>query len=163
MEKIIAYRASDGTKFYDETECRDYERRLKLEALIIQASANRPEFAKLDTELLIDFMLIKGQAIGEIVGDPIEATELFRDRYPPKSVKPRFASGGPFNTPPEARTIVGERPSETIVHRHTGISDPDIPKRPGGPVIVEPMTAEEDAEIEAALAEQLAEELDGKK
>ena len=79
---------------------------------------SRPEFARLDRELLLDFLMQHGSTIGKLADSPIEPTHdtSVTVRASALEKAPRFGhTGGLVGERPAAR--VGAIPNETIVSR----------------------------------------------
>ena len=120
MKLIKAYETPDKQRFFDEEEARKHERRYDYGNHVDLAVKSRPEFARLDRELLLDFLMQHGQTIGKLAESPIKPTHdvTVTVRNPASALEkaPRFGhTGGLVGERPAAR--VGAIPNETIASR----------------------------------------------
>lgn len=74
MKLIKAYETPDKQRFFDEEEARKHERRYDYGNHVDLAVKSRPEFARLDRELLLDFLMQHGSTIGKLADAPILPT-----------------------------------------------------------------------------------------
>lgn len=118
MKLIKAYETPDKQRFFDEEEARKHERRYDYGNHVDLAVKSRPEFARLDRELLLDFLMQHGSTIGKLADSPIEPTHdtSVTVRASAFEKAPRFGhTGGLIGDRPAAR--VGAVPNETVVRR----------------------------------------------
>lgn len=71
MKLIPAFETPDRKRFFDENEARDHERRYDFGNLIDVAVRGNPQFARLDRELLLDFLTKHGSTAGRLADSPI--------------------------------------------------------------------------------------------
>lgn len=110
MKLIKAYETPDKQRFFDEEEARKHERRYDYGNHVDLAVKSRPEFARLDRELLLDFLMQHGSTIGKLADSPIEPAH--DSSVPAFEKAPRFGHTGDR---PVAR--VGAASNETAVSR----------------------------------------------
>lgn len=76
MKMIKAYETSDKKRFFDEDDARNHQRRYVYGELVETAVSTRPVLARLDRELLLDFLMTFGSAIGKIAEQSYEPTSF---------------------------------------------------------------------------------------
>lgn len=72
IKLVPAYEAADGTRFHDVDEARKFTRDNMLKATISGAVKHNPQFAKLDPELLREFLLLTGKHVGAVMAEPLD-------------------------------------------------------------------------------------------
>lgn len=77
---VPAYAAADGKRFHDATEAQAYTRNKMLDSVITAAAKENPAFARLDHDLLRDFLLRTGRTVGAIMAEPLTPHDP-TDRY----------------------------------------------------------------------------------
>lgn len=74
IQTIPAYKAADGREFLDLDAAQAYTREKMLTATINAAIKDRPDYARLDTGLLLDFLLLTGKHVGLVMAEPLQPT-----------------------------------------------------------------------------------------
>ena len=72
IKLVPAFQAADGTRFHDVEEARKFTRDNMLKATISAAVKQNPQFAKLDPELLREFLLMTGKHVGAVMAEPLD-------------------------------------------------------------------------------------------
>jgi len=73
IKTIPAYAAADGAKFHDLAEAQAHTRKQMIAATIRAACKDNSEFARLDKDLLTDFLLLTGRHVGAVMAEPLAA------------------------------------------------------------------------------------------
>lgn len=71
IKVVPAFQAADGTRFHDVEEAQKFTRDNMLKATISAAVKQNPQFAKLDAELLREFLLMTGKHVGAVMAEPL--------------------------------------------------------------------------------------------
>jgi hypothetical protein len=71
IKVVPAFQAADGTRFHDVEEAQKFTRDNMLKATISAAVKQNPQFAKLDPELLREFLLLTGKHVGAVMAEPL--------------------------------------------------------------------------------------------
>lgn len=75
IKLVPAFQAADGTRFHDVDEARKFTRDNMLKATISGAVKHNPQFAKLDPELLREFLLLTGKHVGAVMAEPLDVID----------------------------------------------------------------------------------------
>ena len=73
MHKITAFRTVDGEQFFNEDAARTHERTYGMLGVIERAVKADPDFARLDRDLLLAFLLKHGAVAAKVALAPIPA------------------------------------------------------------------------------------------
>lgn len=75
MRTITAYETPDGKRFFDEDEARNHERRNDYKALYEASLRTNTDYARFETQLLLDFLMAQGTAISKIALAELKPTK----------------------------------------------------------------------------------------
>jgi hypothetical protein len=92
MVIIQAYQTSDGNRFYDVELARQHARTLLFHRLVVDAVRANPQFARLDPELLIEFLNVHGTAVGETADAPLIEEDVREYPKPAAHLHPDLTS-----------------------------------------------------------------------
>jgi hypothetical protein len=121
MKIIPAFETPDKSRFFREEEARMHERRCDFNNLVETAVRSHPSFARLDHELLVDFLMKHGSTAGKLADSPILPQRSFgvsgpaeeAERQVPRAVSSAFEAAPRFG---HTGGIVGEkRPTASIM------------------------------------------------
>ena len=85
---VPAYQTVDGQRFHDLGEAQTHTRRELFAAIRARACRGNPEFARLDKDLLIDFLMENGSMIGGASREPFNPIPMQRpEAAAPSAVK----------------------------------------------------------------------------
>lgn len=74
IQTVFGYQTNDGQKFHDLGEAQKHTRRSLYGIIFDRAVAADLKFARLDKDLLMDFLMTGGTALAKIATDPLAAT-----------------------------------------------------------------------------------------
>jgi hypothetical protein len=76
VQTILAYQTVDGQKFFTPAEAREHTRNELYKAIIAQETNKRPEFARLDPALLLDFIRAASPYLPGAIAAPFDPAPL---------------------------------------------------------------------------------------
>ncbi len=80
MKTVTIFESANGARFNDEAEARTHERRDNFSTLFGAAMAASPMYARLDRELMLDFLMQHGIAVGEIANNPLTVEPPYKTK-----------------------------------------------------------------------------------
>ena len=108
MKIIPAFETSDKKRFFVESDARDHERGVDFSNLLSTACRTDPEFARLDTDLLVKFMFKHGSTVGKLADAPIAAMRPTGGTVNP-AVLDKLAAENPLHPSDRFAKLAGER------------------------------------------------------